>query len=62
MEARLKGGKIKNEVDLAWAKVEVMQETMKELKLDKITEHEKKTFDEKIAKYEAEWKKKLPKG
>ncbi|MBI2899491.1 MAG: hypothetical protein HYY17_04860 [Planctomycetes bacterium] len=55
--AKIKAGQVKTELDLAFAKVDAMTESMKELKLETITESEKNKFDEKMAKYEENWKK-----
>lgn len=57
--AKIKAGQVKSELDLAIVKLDAMTEAMKELKLDTITQGEKKKFDEKMAKYEKEWEKLL---
>ena len=57
--AKIDAGQVNSEVDLAIAQLDAMTEAMKELDLDEITQGEKKTFDEKIARYEEDWKKKV---
>jgi len=63
--AKIKEGKIKTEYDLASARLDAMLQAKEELKLETMTQGEMKKFDEKMAKYEEEWKKLMkenPKG